>query len=284
MVETRKTEVRFTTSDPKEMLNKYLVKDVHKTWEEDFLDEDTGTVVQIDRNSLLFTRGTVITQDVLAGIRFHMDAGDIKEVEVSNQQRVAFELKNTSLLSYMAQVVVGDKKIKLLLHATSVQSAIDILKDYIELNFKHAFEVIMVKKFDVSIILVDTLKKFDKDDAAIAYMKDEIDGMEYSRKIALDEESDASQSDDKKFYQIDTKVLAGEMEYDQSFIVNTFNVDRGMMIINEWLKKKEEEQERRSIEAGHVYEKRDLQATIEQVKAIPVSSFIPQEFSMAYMD
>lgn len=73
MVETRKTEVRFTTSDPKEMLNKYLVKDVHKTWEENFLDEDTGTVVQIDRNSLLFTRGTVITQDVLAEIRFHMD-------------------------------------------------------------------------------------------------------------------------------------------------------------------------------------------------------------------
>lgn len=76
---------------------------MHKTWKEDFLDEDTGTVVQIDRNSLLFTRGTVITQDVLAKIRFHMDAGEIKEVEVSNQQRVAFELKNTLPQSYMAQ-------------------------------------------------------------------------------------------------------------------------------------------------------------------------------------
>ena len=135
MVETRKTEVRFTTSDPKEMLNKYLVKDVHKTWKEDFLD-DTGTVVQIDRNSLLFTRGTVITQDVLAKIRFHMDAGEIKEVEVSNQQRVAFELKNTLPQSYMAQVLVGDRKMKFLLHATGVQCAIDVLKDYF---IRHVF-------------------------------------------------------------------------------------------------------------------------------------------------
>lgn len=284
MVETKKTEVRFTTSDPKNMLHKYLVNNVKKTWTEDFVDKDTGKVVSIERSDILFTRGTVITQDVLAEIRFHLQAGDITEVEVSNQQRVAFELKNTSLLSYMAQVVVGDKKIKLLLHATSVQSAIDILKDYIELNFKHAFEVIMVKKFDVSIILVDTLKKLEKDDAAIAYLKGEMSGEDYAEQLSIDKDSDESQPVGRKFYQIDTKILAGEAEFEQSFIVNTFNVDRGMMIINEWLKKKEEEQERNSIAAGHTYEKRDLQASIEQVKVIPVSHFIPREFSMAYID
>ena len=284
MVETKKTEVRFTTSDPKNMLHKYLVNNVKKTWTEDFVDEDTGEVVSIERSDILFTRGTVITQDVLAEIRFHLQAGDITEVEVSNQQRVAFELKNTSLLSYMAQVVVGDKKIKLLLHATNVQSAIDILKDYIELNFKHAFEVIMVKKFDVSIILVDTLKKLEKDDAAIAYLKREMSGEDYAEQLSIDKDSDESQPEGRKFYQIDTKILAGEAEFEQSFIVNTFNVDRGMMIINEWLKKKEEEQERNSIAAGHTYEKRDLQASIEQVKVIPVSHFIPREFSMAYID
>ena len=284
MVETRKTEVRFTTSDPKKMLNRYLVKDIHKTWKEDFLDEDTKQVVQIERNEILFTKGTIVTQDVLAQIRFHMEAGEIKEVEVSNQQRMAFEFKNTVPHSYMAQVLIDDKKVKLLLHATSVQCAVDILKDYVELNYKHGFELIMVKKFDVSIILVDTLKKFDKDDAAIAYMKDEIDANEYENKVLADEEVNNSQSEDKKFYQIDTKVLAGEIEYEQSFVVNTFNVDRGMMIINEWLKKKEDEQERKSVESGRVYEKRELQATIEQVKVIPVSRFIPQEFSMAYLD
>ena len=42
MIETRKTEIRYVTSDPKKMLNMYLAKRVLKTWEESFIDEDTG--------------------------------------------------------------------------------------------------------------------------------------------------------------------------------------------------------------------------------------------------
>jgi hypothetical protein len=34
--------VTFRTSDPKEMLGKYMPKHAVKTWTEDFLDEDTG--------------------------------------------------------------------------------------------------------------------------------------------------------------------------------------------------------------------------------------------------
>lgn len=42
MVETRKNEIRYVTSDPSKMLNKYLAKRVIKTWEESFIDEGTG--------------------------------------------------------------------------------------------------------------------------------------------------------------------------------------------------------------------------------------------------
>jgi hypothetical protein len=42
MVETRKNEIRYVTSDPSKMLNKYLAKRVIKTWEESFIDEDTA--------------------------------------------------------------------------------------------------------------------------------------------------------------------------------------------------------------------------------------------------
>ena len=45
MIETRKTEIRYVTSDPKKMLNMYLAKRVLKTWEESFIDEDTGETV-----------------------------------------------------------------------------------------------------------------------------------------------------------------------------------------------------------------------------------------------
>lgn len=58
MVETRKNEIRYVTSDPSKMLNKYLAKRVIKTWEESFIDEDTGETVNIERNEVLFERGT----------------------------------------------------------------------------------------------------------------------------------------------------------------------------------------------------------------------------------
>ena len=87
MIETRKTEIRYVTSDPKKMLNMYLAKRVLKTWEESFIDEDTGETVTIERNEILFDRGTLIDQDILAKIRFSMEADGIKEVEVSNHNR-----------------------------------------------------------------------------------------------------------------------------------------------------------------------------------------------------
>ncbi len=90
MIETRKTEQRYVTSDPKKMLNMYLSKRVLKTWTEDFIDEDTGETVSIERNEVLFERGTLIDQDTLAQIRFSMEADGIKDVEVSNQKRMAF--------------------------------------------------------------------------------------------------------------------------------------------------------------------------------------------------
>nr|UWI14550.1 MAG: hypothetical protein [Bacteriophage sp.] len=79
MVETRKNEIRYVTSDPSKMLNKYLAKRVIKTWEESFIDEDTGETVNIERNEVLFERGTLIDQDILAKIRFSMEADGIKE-------------------------------------------------------------------------------------------------------------------------------------------------------------------------------------------------------------
>ena len=61
MIETRKTEIRYVTSDPKKMLNMYLAKRVLKTWEESFIDEDTGETVTIERNEILFDRGTPVS-------------------------------------------------------------------------------------------------------------------------------------------------------------------------------------------------------------------------------
>lgn len=286
MTETRKTELRYVTSDPKKMLNMYLAKRVLKTWTEDFVDESTGKVVSIERNEVLFERGTLIDQDVLTQIRFCMEADGIKEVEVSNQKRMAFENENKCLYPYIAQAQIGDKKYKFLLYATGLDNVIAILKDYIELNYQSGFTLTMAKEFDSCIILTDNLKERKVDRAAEVYLKNEISSEEYLD--AMDSENTENEEpkpDEKKFYQIGTKVVFDdEEERIQTFVVHTFSVDRAMMLITHWIKNKEDEYEKQAKEKGYEYEKREIHTSIESAKPIPVGRFIPREFSMAYVD
>ncbi|WP_293738929.1 RNA polymerase subunit sigma [uncultured Parabacteroides sp.] len=286
MIETRKTEKRYVTSDPKKMLNMYLAKRVLKTWEESFIDEDTGKTVTIERNEILFDRGTLIDQDTLAKIRFSMEADGIKEVEVSNQKRLAFENENNYLYPYLAQAQICDKKYKFLLYATGLENVCLILRDYIELNYQSGFTLTMVKEFDSCVILTDNLKERKVDDASIAYLKNEITMAEYVDKMDDEAEDgdEESKPDEKKFYQIETKITFDEEERVQTFVVNTFNVDRAMMLITHYLKNKEEECEKQAKEKGHEFNKREIHAAIESAKPIPVGRFIPKEFSMAYME
>jgi DNA-directed RNA polymerase subunit beta len=48
-------EVKVTKTALKEVVGKKLAARVLKTWVEDFVDEDTGEVVSIERNELLST-------------------------------------------------------------------------------------------------------------------------------------------------------------------------------------------------------------------------------------
>ena len=286
MTETRKTELRYVTSDPKKMLNMYLAKRVLKTWTEDFVDESTGKVVSIERNEVLFERGTLIDQDVLTQIRFSMEADGIKEVEVSNQKRMAFENENKCLYPYIAQAQIGDKKYKFLLYATGLDNVIAILKDYIELNYQSGFTLTMAKEFDSCIILTDNLKERKVDSASEAYLKNEISSEEYLD--AMDSENTENEEpkpDEKKFYQLGTNVdFDDEEEKIQTFVVHTFSVDRAMMLITHWIKNKEDEYVKQAKEKGYEYEKREIHTSIESAKPIPVGRFIPREFSMAYVD
>ena len=285
MIETRKTEIRYVTSDPKKMLNMYLAKRVLKTWEESFIDEDTGETVNIERHEILFERGMLIDQDLLAKIRFSMEADGIKEVEVSSQKRLAFENENKFLYPYIAQAQICDKKYKFLLYATGLENVCLILKDYIELNYQSGFTLTMAKEFDSCVILTDNLKERKVDDVTLEELKDKY---LLGDSVTQEDDNEESKPDEKKFYQIETKITFGEEgeeeERIQTFVVNTLNVDRAMMLITHYLKNKEEECEKQAKEKGHEFNKREIHAAIESAKPIPVGRFIPKEFSMAYME
>ncbi|WP_394332109.1 DNA-directed RNA polymerase subunit beta [Crocinitomix algicola] len=65
-------EVKATKSGLKKVLGRKLAARVLKTWVEDFVDEDTGEVVSIERNEVLLDRETILEQEHLDLI---LDAG-----------------------------------------------------------------------------------------------------------------------------------------------------------------------------------------------------------------
>jgi DNA-directed RNA polymerase subunit beta len=65
-------EVKVTKANIKKLVGRRLAARVLKTWIEDFVDEDTGEVVSIERNDVILDRELVITEDHLDAI---LDSG-----------------------------------------------------------------------------------------------------------------------------------------------------------------------------------------------------------------
>lgn len=301
MIETRKTEIRYRTSDPERMLGRFIARRALKTWTEDFIDKDTDETISIERNEILFERGTYIDQDVLSSIRFYLQEGSLTEIEVSNQKRLAMIDTNHSLYPYKAVVKIDDKRKTFLLYATSIANALVILVDYVELNYKGSFVISDIKEMDYCVILVDKLKstaarKYDLD---VAYLKNEISTEEFVNATCdaiqadnndADDDSDTTNDTTKRFYQIGAHIVLhhdkeGDDEEDHTFIVHTYSAVRANMIIEKYLR---DCQDKRYNEAmkhpERTFVKRQINSFIEESKVIPIGCFIPVEFSRAYND
>ena len=61
-------EVKVNKTNIKKAIGQKLAARVLKSWVEDFVDEDTGEVVSIERNEVLFERETIITEDIVDDI------------------------------------------------------------------------------------------------------------------------------------------------------------------------------------------------------------------------
>ena len=56
-------EIEVTKKNAPKAIGRKLAARVLKTWMEDFVDEDTGEVVSIERNEVLLERDTIIDED-----------------------------------------------------------------------------------------------------------------------------------------------------------------------------------------------------------------------------
>lgn len=249
-VVTKKDEIIISTVDPTEMVGKYLAKPVMRGWTEDFVDEDTGEVVTIERNEIICAVGTYLDNDVIPQIIFHIEAGDVKEVVTSNQKREARFVRNNFSHVWSVTVQVGKKKVKLLLYANSVDMALEVAKDYVELNYSGLCHTLQVKEFGSYIMIEDTLKKDDENE----------------------NESDSG----KKFYKIEAKVIQDDNAHYHNFIVLSTDVDASMIVINNWLSKALYDKENNTLT--------DFTTVIESAVVIPCNHIIDKEFSEAYLE
>lgn len=288
LITTRKDEVRYTTSDPKKMLGRFICRRVVKKWTEAFL-LDTGEVTEIERSELLFDKGTYIDHDIHAKIRFFMDAGDIKEIEVSNQNRKGVLLINNFLHLYKCVANISDKRHTFLLYATSLHNANTIITDYIELNRQGGFYIVEIKEIDNCYVIIDNVDiESARESIDRAYLKDKIDGEEY---VNAQVDITGTEPDYTKmnFYQITARITqrTSTTDFDeqtQTVIVHTYTATRANLLIEQHLRKIEEERYKSYLEKGAHYERKEIISYIEESKTLPIGTFVPMEFSRAYQD
>lgn len=300
MIDSRKTEIRYITDDPKKMLGKWVARRALKTWTEDFVDESSGKVVSIERNEILLERGTYISQDVLCTINFMIQEGSLKEVEVSNQNRQGMLLENRSLLPFKAVAKIDGKRKSFLLYANSIANALVIMVDFIELNYKGGFEISDIKEMDYCVVIIDRLKSAEarRYEIDAAYLKGDISMEDFveatcdniSKGNPDDEQQDDDKKETKKFYQIGAHVILhddkeGDIEEDHTFIVQTVSAVRANMLIEKWLIDKQEERFMESLKhPERTFVKYKINSFIEESKIIPIGCFIPVDFSKVYND
>merc|ERR1711916_106989 len=61
-------EIKVSKTGLKKVLGRKLAARVLKTWFEDFVDEDTGEVVSIERNEIVLDRDTILEKDQIEEI------------------------------------------------------------------------------------------------------------------------------------------------------------------------------------------------------------------------
>ena len=224
-IQTKKNETIITTSDTSQMHKKYLVNNLFRTWMEPFVDSDTGEIIEIERSELVLERGTYLDVDQLAVIQFHLQAGDVKEVTVSDQKRLGHFGTAWGLIPWQVTVQLG-KKYKVILLAQNIFQALDIVEDWAELKFDQVFSICSAKEFKQHYFIFD-------DDVRMV--------LENGVEIPEDESEEIKHAV-YSFYSVEVNAKLGEdNERFFRFLVYARDVDNAKMLIDKFFRGKVKE-------------------------------------------
>lgn len=243
-LQTKKNENIKTVKTAKEAYGFYISETLKKTWIEEFVDEDTGEVVPIERNEVIFERGTLITDDVYSSLIFHLESGDIKDIIVSDQPRKGnIASGNASIWMVKASNISGKKKISFIMLAQSLQMAFEISKDYIELNYEDSFTFTFIKSYKDAVLLFDEPKEEEQ--------------LEH----------------DFYYYEIEVNLNNENHSFNEMFILCSRNADTSKLLIEKYITTHDR------YDKDNPYT-----INIESAKKINLDNIIPYDFSLAYID
>jgi len=254
MIQTRLNQNLIHTSDPTQMLGKYLAKHLTRKWNEEFINQNTGYVCTIERHEVIFEKGTYIDRSNLPKIEFHMQCGEVDQVVVTDQCRQAIIIENSTVSPWVITFIKDKKKIKILLFAKSLSQAIEIASDYVELTFQGMWTINQVKSF-TNCIYIDTSK--------------------YKSKLKLETEEE---EDIKSFYFVTGLQQSPIGTFEYAFLLHATNVDECKKYIDLAFQEKIQDMVLLSEEKGEHY------FTIKSATITSIHKVISQEFTQAYLD
>ena len=92
-----------------EMLHKYLAESAVKTWTENFVDQDMGEKVPVERHEVIFDRGTYIDESLLPKIMFSIQSEELKTVKVCENKPLV-KRHNMQVRRYIVKLSDGLRK------------------------------------------------------------------------------------------------------------------------------------------------------------------------------
>lgn len=267
------TENKFKTDLPEMMVGFYTAEDVRRRWTEDFVDSDTGTVTSAERSELILERGTYIDADVASSLSFHIQAGDIDGVEVTDIKRSARPFYGNSFSPWKAVAAVTGKPVTLILYAKHLEHATEIAREYIERTREGSFTMQSVQAFKDCIFV--------------------------EHEFTEEEEFENGTRIERAFYQLDAVISwLKDPDYPEArlFLVLAKDVDEAKALTEDWVADRASRMVRAFIEeaardggdadvskkSGYVRYSGGFDLRILSGTKIPCNATVPLEFSKDY--
>lgn len=246
------------TSDPHEMLGKYMTGRILRTWTEKFIDEDTGEEVPVQRSEVVMEyKDEPLNRDDISQLTFYLQSGEIKGVDVADVPiRFIKPEKSHLYLPFSVQFMFGIDKFTYFCYASNLEDAIKICMDF-GVMYRHVADFTPLKVSMISAALVQ-----DTDPC-----------------IPENEQIENPMTPDKTYYKVTarlTYIEGSEVETDdRDFIVNANDVGEAKTRMARYVRKFWKDMLEGVDNKNNSY-------TIRKAAPITADAVVPLKFSALY--